>query len=125
MHRTVTPPHLRGRIEQNDAPQRSRHFAALQIAVRQIKPQIEFNLMVAGLHQLAEAVERLVVIALLQMCEFMHDNNPQEFRRRVLEQRRDANLESLSSPSTTRHARMKSRCGGRGRAAARRAYFRK
>src|SRR5690606_34041670 len=56
-----------------------------QINMRQIQPQIKFELMVIRLHMLAQLVERLVVFFLFQMRQFMHDDHPQELDRHVLE----------------------------------------
>src|SRR5690348_15421172 len=64
---------------------RSRRFGAKQIAMREIEPQVEFDLMVARLHQFTQPIERLVVIALLQMRELMHDDHPKKLGRGVPE----------------------------------------
>jgi hypothetical protein len=58
---------------------------------------------VVGRHVLAERIERLVVIALLQVREFVHDDHLQEIRRRFPEQRRDMYL-ALRLQLRTLHA---------------------
>ncbi|KAF7963214.1 hypothetical protein AWV80_12445 [Cupriavidus sp. UYMU48A] len=62
----------------------------LHFAPRQEQPRVELQLVVARLHVLAQPVEGLVVLALLQVSDFVHDDHAQELRRGVLEQRRHA-----------------------------------
>ena len=50
--------------------------ACLQMA--EVGPQIKFQLVIVGFHVLAELVERLVVVAFLEMCEFVYYHHAQE-----------------------------------------------
>ena len=60
-----------------------------EFAMREIQAQVEFDLVITRLHEFAQPIKRLVVIAFLQMRKFMHDDHAQEFGRRFLEQRRN------------------------------------
>src|SRR6195952_2844991 len=66
--------------------------STLHIPPGQVDAQIELQLVITGLHVLAQLVERLVVIALFEMREFVYHDHLQKLRRGVLEQRRHADF---------------------------------
>ena len=46
--------------------------------MREIQAQVELELVVVGRHVRAQLVERLVVLVLLQVSQFVHDDHAQE-----------------------------------------------
>src|SRR3990167_3037200 len=73
-------------------PTGSGRATPLQLAPGQVDTQIELHLMIVGQHVFAELVERLVVLGLFQVGQFVHHDHLQEFRRGLLEQGGDADF---------------------------------
>lgn len=59
---------------------------AIDVQLSHIKPDVQFKLMIIGLHMATELIERLVVIHLFQMSKFMHHNHFKKLFRCVLKQ---------------------------------------
>lgn len=78
----------RGGIDTRGRPERP----AGRIEVGKVGPQVELQLRIIGLHVSAQLIESLVVLAFLDVGQFVHNDHAQEFRRHLLEHRRDANL---------------------------------
>src|SRR5579859_7628821 len=64
----------------------------LKIAPGQVQTKVEFLLVVVRLHVLAQLVEGLVVFGLFEVRQLVHHDHPEELRRRVAEQGRDADF---------------------------------
>lgn len=60
--------------------------------MRQIKPQVELQLVVVGRHVRAQLVERLVVLGFLHVRQFMHRDHLQELGGGIAEHGGDADL---------------------------------
>src|SRR5918993_4239409 len=63
-----------------------------KVQVSQVEPQIEFQLVIVGLHVRAQLVEGLVVLGFLQVRQFMHHDHLQERRGGITEDGGDADL---------------------------------
>jgi hypothetical protein len=73
------------------------------IKLRQVQPQIEFKLVVVGLHVRAQLVEGLVVLGFLQVRQFVHHDHLKERRGRIAEDGGERILRlALSLPPCTR-----------------------
>ena len=58
----------------------------------EIRSQIKFKRVIRRLHVLAQLIERLVMLALLEMRQFVYDDQAQKFRWRFAEDGRHADF---------------------------------
>lgn len=65
---------------------------ATGLQVRQVDPQVKFQLVVVGRHVGTQLVEGAVVLALPEVRQLVHRDHGQKGQRRVLEQRRHPDL---------------------------------
>ena len=70
------------------------------VQVRQVHAQLKLNLVILRLHISAELVKSLVVIAFLEVRQFVHRDHPQKFVGHVLEQGCDADFTLGFEPTT-------------------------
>ena len=82
------------RSRPQDARRRNSATSALCLELQRREPQahVELELVIRRLHVRAERIERLVVLALLQVRQLVHHDHLQERRRRLLEQAGDPDL---------------------------------
>jgi len=68
------------------------------LAVHQVGPQIEFKLVVARLHVLAQLIERLVVLRFAQVRQLMYHDHVQKVFRHLPKQRSNADFAPGTEP---------------------------